>query len=523
MATLTFINRKDSKNVGSLGSVIAYSVQKQKTEYENANLVSGVGCMPESALADFGLTKKLFGKEDGRQFYYAVQSFEDGLDINPITAHQMAIELVERCYPNHQAVVATHTDTDNIHSHIIINSVNSENGKKINQNKNTIEQFRKINDEICLKYGVPVCKRENKSVKPMTGKEYYSAYNGESWKIELCIAINDAMEKSVSKDDFIKNLEQAGYKVDWADNHKYITFTTPKGKKCRDNKLHDEKYLKEVLEYEFKFRQEIVAGRIDINGEDIQRPSEAKAQSSSTGGTSSDADGKELDKPNSNNEPVSVKPKDIQYSNTKGSDKRRAEGLRTDISGNISAKILFDDRELERREGSNQRKADRCSGDYGNRFIKDKDGYQSELIENIGNDQIWQIGYWESERQLAFGYTVAEGQSTDSDNKAYFNPLDSEHYSGTDDIGRYNPASDIIGSTCQIIGGLDSIIESESDDPELRERQRRAKQNADAIAYGMEELAKLIEENKNSSTDYDEDDYDYEDDNQGWGPVMGGM
>ena len=67
------------------------------------------------------------------------------------------------------------------------------------------------------------------------------------------------------------------------------------------------------------------------------------------------------------------------------------------------------------------------------------------------------------------------------------------------------------------------IIDEESDDPELRERQRIAKQNADAIAYGMDELAKLIEESKSNSTDYDEDDYDYEDDNQCWGPVMGGM
>lgn len=67
------------------------------------------------------------------------------------------------------------------------------------------------------------------------------------------------------------------------------------------------------------------------------------------------------------------------------------------------------------------------------------------------------------------------------------------------------------------------IINEESYDPELRERQRRAKQNADAIAYGMDELANLIEESKNNSTDYDEYNYDYEDDNQGWSPVMGGM
>lgn len=48
-------------------------------------------------------------------------------------------------------------------------------------------------------------------------------------------------------------------------------------------------------------------------------------------------------------------------------------------------------------------------------------------------------------------------------------------------------------------------------------------QIAGSIAYGMEELAKLIEESKNNSTDYDEDDYDYENDSQDWGPVMGGM
>ena len=44
-------------------------------------------------------------------------------------------------------------------------------------------------------------------------------------------------------------------------------------------------------------------------------------------------------------------------------------------------------------------------------------------------------------------------------------------------------------------------IDEESDDPELRERQRRAKQNVDAIAYGMDELANLIEESKNNSKD----------------------
>ena len=41
------------------------------------------------------------------------------------------------------------------------------------------------------------------------------------------------------------------YKVDWKDNHKYITFTTPDGHKCRDNKLFAEQLLRKNLEIYF--------------------------------------------------------------------------------------------------------------------------------------------------------------------------------------------------------------------------------------------------------------------------------
>lgn len=99
---------------------------------------------------EFMETKKQFNKTDGVQFYYAVQSFEEDTDISPILAHQIAIEWVEECYPGYQALVCTHMDTDNIHSHIIINSVNSLDGHKIHQNKNDIERVRYVNDQLCM-------------------------------------------------------------------------------------------------------------------------------------------------------------------------------------------------------------------------------------------------------------------------------------------------------------------------------------------------------------------------------------
>lgn len=47
-------------------------------------------------------------------------------------------------------------------------------------------------------------------------------------------------------------MNKLGYQVNWTDTRKYITYTTPEGYKCRDNKLYEEKYTKGVMENEFK-------------------------------------------------------------------------------------------------------------------------------------------------------------------------------------------------------------------------------------------------------------------------------
>ena len=49
-------------------------------------------------------------------------------------------------------------------------------------------------------------------------------------------------------------MNKLGYQVNWTDTRKYITYTTPEGYKCRDNKLYDEKYLKGEMENEFNGR-----------------------------------------------------------------------------------------------------------------------------------------------------------------------------------------------------------------------------------------------------------------------------
>lgn len=93
--------------------------------------------------------------------------------------------------------------------------------------------------------------------------EYRSAVRGESWKFLLMNTIDLCMKKAKTKDEFIQEMEKRGYQVRWEPTRQAITYTTPKGKKCRDNRLHENKYRKEVMEFEFRIREAIVQRGIE--------------------------------------------------------------------------------------------------------------------------------------------------------------------------------------------------------------------------------------------------------------------
>ena len=82
-------------------------------------------------------------------------------------------------------------------------------------------------------------------------------------------AIDFTMRTSGTKQDFIKNMERQGYSVRWEDSRKYITYTCPNNKQCRDIRFHDNRYLKEMMEREFELRRiEATERRLTANRTD---------------------------------------------------------------------------------------------------------------------------------------------------------------------------------------------------------------------------------------------------------------
>ncbi|MGF7145047.1 hypothetical protein HNQ56_003483 [Anaerotaenia torta] len=255
MAIVTAIKEKTQSRT-AMKKVMDYVAQDYKTLFQNQNgeqcrLLSGQNCCGETAFQEFMATKKQHRKESKVFFYQYVQSFKPDCGATAQEIHQMGIELARR-FEGFEIQIATHIDRDHWHNHLIVNSVSCETGLKLQFNEKDLEQLRTLSDEICSAHGLEILKPYQKpAMKPMGAGEYRSAVRGGSLKFQLMNAIDTALSQSRTQAEFTACMEGMGYGVKWIPHHKYITYTAPTGQRCRDNKLHDEKYLKERMEQHF--------------------------------------------------------------------------------------------------------------------------------------------------------------------------------------------------------------------------------------------------------------------------------
>lgn len=230
MAIIKFTSGKINPRI-----VINYVCNKEKT---TDKLISGKDCMPESCEYEFAEVKKAFGKTDGRTYYHMIQSFSPDDRITPEQAHEVGLQMAE-LFEGYQVLVVTHTNKAHIHNHLVINSVNFENGKKLTIFNQELERIKNYSNSICLKNGWDVTEaktRRNRNPK---------------WKQIIIEDALTAMAESYSMDEYISKLKELGIYVSYNPDYKYMTYSDAEGHKCRDAKLFDERLLKKNLELYF--------------------------------------------------------------------------------------------------------------------------------------------------------------------------------------------------------------------------------------------------------------------------------
>ena len=170
------------------------------------------------AVAEMMKIKRFYGKEDGRAALHMMISLpkEESDVSNASKLMQLCDSVVKEVFPNNQAVYAVHTNTDNLHIHIILNSVGLD-GKKIHQN----DRFMKDVLHPCVnKYASVYGFTQNPKWKAAP----QSNLSFPQIKMALRTEIDRAIEKADNFEDFISALGDNGIKVRTG---KYISLAMP--------------------------------------------------------------------------------------------------------------------------------------------------------------------------------------------------------------------------------------------------------------------------------------------------------
>ena len=237
MAVTKFLTRKTR-----LDTIIKYIMNGEKTE--KMMYVSGVNCKPDTAIYEMQDTKKRFGKEDGIISYHLIQSF-DGKEVSPKKCHELGLQYAKELFgDDFQFVVATHLNTDNVHNHIVINSVSFKSGNKFYSNRETKDFIRMTSDFICRENGLSVIKT------PWKNKGYYNLYAKNNPYMQLVKKdIDEAIAISNSYKGFISKLEAKGYYVSENEDTGLIIERNNSYQVVRPQELFGDNYSKEKIKY----------------------------------------------------------------------------------------------------------------------------------------------------------------------------------------------------------------------------------------------------------------------------------
>ena len=222
------------------------------TDEKKAKIVSVRNLFQDEDYAkQFEETASRFGKGDKfdeRKYYHCKLSCARKDNVSPEKAHAYAEELTAKLFQNYECVIATHTDTQTVHSHIIINAVDPITGKKLQFSKQDYVNMKDEANRIGKKYGFSETDFRKRGKNSRTAVEKKIMLKGGiSWKEELREVIAEATKNTRTLDKFKEYLEKC-YGVKITRDGKDFSYLHPeKQKPIRGEKLGTNYSKKEIL------------------------------------------------------------------------------------------------------------------------------------------------------------------------------------------------------------------------------------------------------------------------------------
>jgi len=187
---------------------LSYTQNDEKTDMKM--YVSTINCPKHDPYGAMMATKRQFGKMGGNVAYHGFQSFKPG-EVTPEEAHQIGMETAQKMWGDeYQIVVTTHLNTENVHNHMVINSVSFKTGRKFENHVSDHYKLREISDAVCREYGKSVL--ENATFYGGEKKAYWVRKNGGMTHRDMLRRdIDEALSMTASYAAFYRYLEGLGY------------------------------------------------------------------------------------------------------------------------------------------------------------------------------------------------------------------------------------------------------------------------------------------------------------------------
>ncbi len=205
----------------------------------------------EDYAKQFEQTAAMYGKGknyDERKYYHFKLSCARKDNVSPEQAHKYAEEVAEKLFKDCECVIATHIDTQTVHSHIIVNAVNPITGKKLQFSPKEYAAMKDEVNRIGKKYGYTETDFRKRGKNSRTVVERKIMLNGgTSWKEELREVIVEAVGKAHNEQEFKDYLKEC-YGVEITRSSKDYSYLHPqKQKPIRGEKLGTNYTKSEVL------------------------------------------------------------------------------------------------------------------------------------------------------------------------------------------------------------------------------------------------------------------------------------
>lgn len=230
--------------------VMAYVLNPEKAAFVSSQYLNDGQDYAEQFRDTAQLHQKGAGFDE-RKYYHFKLSCAQADQVSAAAHHEYAQAMAARLFPKNECVIATHTDTETVHSHIIVNSVSFEDGKKLNIRNHQYGQMKDIANEEGVKRGFSSLDFRRPSANRIPSSErHIELKGGTSWKEELREVIQLAKQETSTMADFEKYINRYGVTLT-RNTEKSIAYKHPhKEKAIRGERLGAE-YTKEEIKHEF--------------------------------------------------------------------------------------------------------------------------------------------------------------------------------------------------------------------------------------------------------------------------------